>query len=801
MSLSLRTIQSDRFWLWSRSLVTLAIVAAMLGVARPAYAASLSVTTTADTIDAAASCATVTVAALPGPDGQTSLREAVCAANTNAGADTISFSVNGTFVLTGAANDDNGGTGDLDIKQSLAIGGNGITNTIIDGGGIERIFDVFPSAASTFDISNLTVQNGDTRTTSFKEGGAMYLHNNVTSTISNSQIINNSSGANGAIENRGILTISNSVISNNQTIPTSGTVTGGGIHNAGTLSINNTTISNNSVRGEGGGVFITVGVAVTVSITNSTISGNTASVTGGGLGNGGGIATTGNQGTINIINSTISGNHADNNGGGAYFVTPAGQPGNATLNNVTITNNTADNDNNGAGAGGGFAQNTAAVTLRNTIVAGNFNSIASVRDDISGAVVASSSYNLIGDGTGSSGITNGVNNNQVGSGASPINPQLGALTNNGGLTETHALLAGSPAINTANNATCPPTDQRGVGRPIGPICDIGSFESPFGVPTPTNTPTNTPTDTPTSTPVTPTNTPTDTPTNTPVIPTNTPTDTPTSTPVIPTNTPTDTPTNTPVPPTNTATDTPTNTPVPPTNTPTNTPTDTATPTNTPTNTPTPTPVNQPPSAAVTGGQCSTTNMASGTINLTLADPDGDSLSLVFVSSSNTTLVPNNKVVLGGSVNNRTLTVTATNKKSGTATLTFNLSDGTVTVPVVITVKVGTDSNETLNGTSGIDMIFGRNGMNTINGNAGNDLLCGGNANDTISGGDGNDILDGQKGNDTLNGGNNDDILRGNLGNDSLTGGTGADSFSGGAGTDTAADFNAAQGDTQDGTIP
>ncbi len=173
----------------------------------------------------------------------------------------------------------------------------------------------------------LTVQNGDTRTTSFKEGGAMYLHNNVTTTISGSRIVNNFSGANGAIENRGTLTINNSVISGNQTIPASGSVAGGGIRNAGTLTINNSTISNNSVRGEGGGIFITVASGVTVNINNSTISGNTASVTGGGLGNGGGIATTGNQGTINITNSTISGNRADNNGGGAYFVTPAWSDG------------------------------------------------------------------------------------------------------------------------------------------------------------------------------------------------------------------------------------------------------------------------------------------------------------------------------------------------------------------------------------------------------------------------------------------------------------------------------------------
>ncbi|MBL8204113.1 MAG: hypothetical protein JNM09_07780 [Blastocatellia bacterium] len=454
--------------------------------------ASITVTTTADTIDAAANCPSVTLASLPGPDGQISLREAICAANSNAGPDTITFSVNGTFALTGAANEDNGGTGDFDIKQSLTINGNGTANTILDGSGIERIFDVFPSAASTFDLSNLTIQNGDTRSTSFQEGGAMYLHNNVTATLNSIQVINNFSGANGAIETGGSLTINNSVISNNQTLPASGNVVGGGIRNAGTLTIDNTTISNNTVRGEGGGIATTTGTAVTVTITDSTISGNTASVTGGGNGNGGGISTTGNQGTINITNSTISGNRADANGGGAAFASVSG--GAVTLTNVTITNNTADNDNNGSGAGGGFSQgNTTTVTLRNTIVAGNFNSTAATRDDISGAVVNTSSYNLIGDGTGMSGTTNGVNNNQVGSGASPINPLLGALSNNGGSTQTHALLSGSPAIDTGSTALAPATDQRGVTRPGGAAADIGAYEVGDTVPpdtTITGNPTN-----------------------------------------------------------------------------------------------------------------------------------------------------------------------------------------------------------------------------------------------------------------------------------------------------------------------
>lgn len=55
-------------------------------------------------------------------------------------------------------------------------------------------------------------------------------------------------------------------------------------------------------------------------------------------------------------------------------------------------------------------------------------------------------------------------------------PKLSPLANNGGSNQTMALLTGSPAINTGNNATCPTTDQQGVARPQGGVCDIGAFE-------------------------------------------------------------------------------------------------------------------------------------------------------------------------------------------------------------------------------------------------------------------------------------------------------------------------------------
>ncbi len=443
----------------------------------PASAASIPVTTTADVIDAAANCAGVTIASLPGPGGTTSLREAVCAANNTAGDDAISFSVNGTFTLAGTAGDDAGDSGDLDVTSTMTIQGNGSANTVIDAGLIERIFDVFPGSPIGFTLADLTVQHGDTRTTGFKQGGAIYLHNNVTATLTDVHVVNNLSGANGAIDSLGSLTMSDSVISGNQTEGGGSSVSAGGIRIAGPATITNGTISNNSVEGEGGGAVVTVASGQTVAISGTTFSNNSATVTGGALGNGGAIATTGNDGTLNLTNVTISGNRADNNGGGAYI---AGT-GSVHPTNVTITNNTADFDNNASGTGGGIHHNSSTVTLLDTIVAGNFNSTAAVRDDIAGA--SGGSNNLVGDGTGSSGLTNGANGNVVGSGASPVDPLLDTLAANGGTTLTHALLAGSPAINAGDNATCAPTDQRGIARSGGgATCDIGAYELVDAIP-------------------------------------------------------------------------------------------------------------------------------------------------------------------------------------------------------------------------------------------------------------------------------------------------------------------------------
>lgn len=250
-----------------------------------------------------------------------------------------------------------------------------------------------------------------------------------------------------------------------------------------TAAIIGLTISGGNAAGDGGGIINNGALTVV----NSTLSGNVAGA------DGGAISTTATGTSLTLINTTISGNSAGGSGGGVIVL-----GGTATFVNVTVTNNTADSDNNAAGTGGGIRAHAGTTTLKNTIVAGNFNEdgASDAADDISGTVDAASSFNLIGAG-GAGGLTTGVNNNQVG----VADAGLGTLGNNGGTTQTHALLSTSLAVEAGGNANLPadtfdldgdadtgetlPVDQRGTGFPrtadsadanTTQTVDIGAFE-------------------------------------------------------------------------------------------------------------------------------------------------------------------------------------------------------------------------------------------------------------------------------------------------------------------------------------
>jgi VCBS repeat-containing protein len=197
-----------------------------------------------------------------------------------------------------------------------------------------------------------------------------------------------------------------------------------------------------------------------------------------------------------------------------------------------------------------------------------------------------------------------------------------------------------------------------------------------------------------------------------------------------------------------------------------------------------TPVNDAPAVTVAAGGTCRTDDRSGVLNLVVSDLDNASSALTLsAASANQTLVPNANVVFAGAGANRTVTVATVSGRTGTAVVTVTVSDGQATGSVQLTVRATGNGTDTVTGGAGADLILGQSGNDTLSGAGGNDLLCGGSGNDTLSGGDGDDSMDGSSGNDRL------------------TGGPGADRFSGGSGTDTATDYNAAEGDTRDGTIP
>jgi parallel beta-helix repeat protein len=235
--------------------------------------------------------------------------------------------------------------------------------------------------------------------------------------------------------------------------------------NGGLLTMDQSEVVGNHSAGDGGGI---AGYNISAVMTRSTVSGNAASAIGGGLYLWGLAA-----GKIDLENMTISGNSAAATGGGLEVGS-----GNYGINNVTIAENAAPS---GAGL---HVQNPSLVTVRNTILADN------AAGNCGGLPVTSLGYNL---DTDSSCLMSGPGD------LDGLAANLGPLADNGGTTFTHALLPGSPALETGDDATCAPVDQRGIVRPQGLHCDIGALEAEAPATATPAPPTLTPAWTPTPT--------------------------------------------------------------------------------------------------------------------------------------------------------------------------------------------------------------------------------------------------------------------------------------------------------------
>ncbi len=399
-------------------------------------------------------------------------------------------------------------------------------NTAAAGGGIGLLgpndsYVLYTSAT----ITDAAIEGNSASSTESIYGGGAIWNAHGTLTITDSTIADNSSlYAAGGVQNffGGNCTITDSTISGNSAVSVAG---GLNTDAGGTLTVVGCTIEDNTAAETGGiGCDDTVGEGGTLTVIDSTITGNTAT-----YGNGGGIVA---GGSVTVIGSTVGGNSAYGSGGGIANVGTAtvmgctiadnsaegeigfGGDGIANYGTLTVSDSTVD-FNYGTFGGGLYNYFGVVATLVNTTIANNsgggifdaggtmaavnvtiaynsgegggvtigggevslYNSIVALNSpgDINGVPNSvAGEYNLIGsDDTGS--LINGSNGNQVG----VTNPGLASgLADNGGPTQTIALLAGSPAIGAGMNGAggfTLFTDQRGYVPPAG-VWDIGAYQ-------------------------------------------------------------------------------------------------------------------------------------------------------------------------------------------------------------------------------------------------------------------------------------------------------------------------------------
>lgn len=444
------------------------------------------------------------------------LRDAIAFAEPGS---TITFAVTGTIELEAE---------ELVIAKDLVIAGPGASSLSVSGGYVDdenrgrgiRVLRIEDGA--TVAISGLTITGG---APSPAVGGGVL--NKGTLSLTESVVSGNLAMYGGGIFNdKGTLTLMNTTVSDNR--PTLEDPAGGGILDvegrvtligstvsgnepegitsySGTLVVTSSTISGNAGRNSGG-VYL---VWATATITDSTISDNTAW-----WGTGGGI--TNNNSALVVERSTISGNRGIW-GGGVYSATdPDDAARHTTILNSTVSGNGSgvnledlDPEESSEFLGGGIYNALGLMRIVLSTVTGNdgagvysgagrYPDVITANTEVEGSLIwgntsatgtpadvaafnttdnhyVSLAHNLIGAAGDFTGAFDRADD-QTGVG----NAMLGPLTSNGGPTRTHALLAGSPAIDAGTCADrvgdTVATDQRGVGRPQGSACDTGAFE-------------------------------------------------------------------------------------------------------------------------------------------------------------------------------------------------------------------------------------------------------------------------------------------------------------------------------------
>ncbi len=482
---------------------TRVLIAAVITMATlPAYAATITVTSTNDS-------------------GSGSLRAALASA---ANGDIIdASSITGTVLLT---------SGELLVNKNVNIIGPGPSNLAVDGNASSRVFHIANAVSAA--ISSLAITNGSVA--GFYSSGGGIFNDDGALIVSNCALSGNSAGYGGggiynagytplpdvatpenignytpasliSITNSATLTLVDSALSGNSVSQAGGGIFNYGFSGTATLIISNSTISGNSaLSAVGGGIYnVCFYGSATVTIASSALNGNLARSDGGGIYNDGSSGSA----TVEIVNTTLSENLA-NRGGGIFNGTtfPGAPNGNATVEivnstlsenlayagggiynasspgSVTLTIANSTLNGNSATNGGGIFNGTtffgspsgsATVEIGSTILnagASGANITNYAFSAIATGTVTSLGYNLSSDDGGGFLTATGDQIN--------TDPMLGPLQDNGGLTFTCALLPGSPAINAGDPKFTPPPDfdQRGPGfrRVAYGRIDIGAFE-------------------------------------------------------------------------------------------------------------------------------------------------------------------------------------------------------------------------------------------------------------------------------------------------------------------------------------
>jgi len=388
-------------------------------------------------------------------DGAGSLRAAVAAA---ADGDTIDLGQLQCSTITLA-------TGAIEVDlDDLTLAGPGRERLTIDGADLDRVF-VHPYGG-TLTFKALTLSHGRDRATGFHVAGGGCIASAGYVQLYETTVRDCYAGGEGAYGGALYaysLTMVDSTLTANHAYgihDQAGTAAFGGAAFVYSLHLYDSTVSANLAdhRENPGFSSYDIGgafVAVTGgNISGSTIDHNTST------GRGGGVAT---FNPLAVANSTISANIARTDIAGGLFLR---WPSTLQLDNSTITGNTAALD------GGGVWLNAPYSSIRSSIVSGNSSDVGNESNRYGAAqpITVIGSNNIVG--TRSDQLTLPADTRS-------LDPQLRPLAYNGGVTRTHALAPGSPAIDTGGNPLGLGTDQRGgaFARIYGTAPDVGAYEA------------------------------------------------------------------------------------------------------------------------------------------------------------------------------------------------------------------------------------------------------------------------------------------------------------------------------------